>query len=75
MRVKWIVGVVLAVLFSTSSLYAQGSQQPLTLEESIKIALERSLSLHSDIEGIVASEFRRKATYTNFLPTWNGQYS
>jgi outer membrane protein len=74
MRVKWIVGVVLAVLISTGAVYAQGGRQPLTLEESIKIALERSLSLQSDFEGIAGSEFRRKAAYTDFLPSWNGQY-
>jgi len=54
--------------------WAQGSQETLTLEESIKIALERNLKLHSAMEGVRGSEFRRKATLTDFFPKWTGQY-
>jgi outer membrane protein len=75
MRLTWVVGVVLISLISASALHAQGSPQPLTLEESIKIALDRSLNLRSDFEGIAGSEFRRKATYTDFLPRWTGSYN
>ena len=56
------------------SVLAQESQGPLTLEESIKIAMERSLTLHSATVGVVGSEFRRKEAITNFLPLWTGQY-
>ncbi len=52
----------------------QEEKKPLTLEESIKIAMERSLTLHSAVVGIVGSEFRRKEAITNFLPLWTGQY-
>jgi outer membrane protein len=72
---KWIVGVILFVLMSGGVAFAQVPQQPLTLEESIRIALGQSLPLHSAIEGIVGSEFRRKAAFTDFLPVWAGQYS
>jgi outer membrane protein len=75
MKMKWVTGLILLTIFSGGSLWAQESQKPLTLEESIKIALERSLTIHSSKEGIVASEFRRKETITNFLPLWTGQYS
>ena len=61
-------------IVSTGVVWAQGSQAPLTLEESIKIAMERSLTLHSATVGIVGSEFRRKEAITNFLPWWTGQY-
>jgi outer membrane protein TolC len=54
---------------------AQESQQPLTLEKSIQIALERNLKLHSATEGIVGSEFRQAAAKTDFLPKWTGEYS
>jgi len=63
----------LAVI-STGSVWAQEPQKPLTLEESIKIAMERSLTLHSAVVGVVGSEFRRKEAITNFLPLWTGQY-
>jgi len=58
----------------TSVAWAQEPQKPLTLEESIKIAMERSLILHSAVVGVVGSEFRRKEAITNFLPWWTGQY-
>jgi outer membrane protein len=73
MRVR-IVGLILLVILYRGSVLAQESQGPLTLEESIKIAMERSLTLHSAAVGVVGSEFRRKEAITNFLPPWTGQY-
>ena len=74
MRTKWIVGFVLMTIFLGGAALAQGIQTPLTLEESIKIAMERSLTLHSAVVGIAGSEFKRKEAITNFLPWWTGQY-
>jgi outer membrane protein len=73
MRMK-VFGLILLVILCSGSVLAQESQEPLTLEESIKIAMERSLTLHSAGVGIVGSEFRRKEAVTNFLPQWIGQY-
>src|SRR4030042_5895520 len=75
MRVKWMIGSILIVVFYGGSVLGQTSQELLTLEESIKIALERNQLLHSAKEEIVGSEFRRREAFTNFLPTWGGQYS
>ena len=75
MRVKWIIGSILIVVFYGGSVLAQTTQEVLTLEESIKIALERNLQLHSAKEEIVGSEFKRREAFTNFLPIWGGQYS
>jgi outer membrane protein TolC len=72
---KWIGGFILLALLYAGSVWAQETQVPLTLEESIKIAMERSLVLHSAVEGVVGSQFRQKEAITNFLPTWTGQYS
>ena len=74
MRVKYFIGLILWAIVSTSAVWAQESQAPLTLEESIKIAMERSLTVHSATVGIVGSEYRRKEAITNFLPSWTGQY-
>jgi outer membrane protein len=74
MRMKCFVGFILWAMVFTSVAWAQESQKPLTLEESIKIAMERSLTLHSATMGVVGSEFRRKEAITNFLPLWTGQY-
>lgn len=74
MRMKWFVGFILWGIIFTGVVWAQELQKPLSLEESIKIALERSLTLHSAQEGVAGSEFKRKEAVTNLLPTWTGQY-
>jgi len=74
MKMRWIVGLMVWAVIPTSVVWAQGSQAPLTLEESVKIGLERNLALHSAVEGVIGSEFRRKEAITNFLPWWTGQY-
>ena len=71
---KWFVGFILWTIVLTGVVWAQEPQKPLTLEESIKIAMERSLGLHSAVLGINGSEFRRKEAITNFLPWWTGHY-
>jgi len=75
MRMKCFAGLFLWVMIFTGVAWAQQPQEPLTLEGSIKIAMERSLTLHSAAIGVVGSEFRRKEAITNFLPLWTGQYS
>jgi outer membrane protein len=72
---KCLVGFVVWAIFSAGIGWGQEPQKPLTLEESIKIAMERSLVLHSAVVGVIGSEFRRKEAITNFLPWWTGQYS
>ena len=74
MRIKWTVAFILLVIFAGQIVWGQPLQEPLTLEESIKIALERNLRLHSAVVGVVGSEYRRKEAVTNFLPLWTGQY-
>jgi outer membrane protein len=74
MRNKCFAGLMLWVILTTCSVWAQEPQKSLNLEESIKIAMERSLALHSATVGIVGSEYRRKEAITNFLPWWTGQY-
>jgi outer membrane protein TolC len=75
MRMRWFVGLIFGILLSAGVAWAQGSQNPLTLEESIRIALDRNLKLHSATEGVAGSEFRRKAAQTDFYAKWTGQYS
>jgi outer membrane protein len=74
MRMKWVAGFILWTMVSTGVIWAQEPSKPLTLEESIKIAMERSWVIHSAVMGINGSEFRRKEAITNFLPWWTGQY-
>jgi outer membrane protein len=74
MRKKWLIGFVGLALVSAGIVWAQEPLKPLTLEESIKITLERSLALHTAMVGVSGSEFKRKEAITNFLPWWTGQY-
>ncbi len=74
MKMRWLVGFILWVIVSAGVVWAQEPQKPLTLEECIKTAMERSLALHSAAVGIVGSEYRQKEAITNFLPFWTGQY-
>ncbi len=74
MFAKGIACFILVATFIGTTVWAQTSQGALTLEESIKIALERNLKLHSAMEGIKGSAFRQKQAATNFLPQWTGQY-
>ncbi|MDO9122951.1 MAG: hypothetical protein Q7V12_00865, partial [Deltaproteobacteria bacterium] len=74
MRMRWFVGLIFGILLSAGVAWAQESPKPLTLEESIKIALDRNLKLHSSVEGVAGSEFRRKAAMTDFFARWTGQY-
>ena len=74
MKMTWTVGFILLAIFAGATVWGQALQQPLTLEESIKIALERNLTLRSAVMGVEGSEFRRKEAITNFLPLWTGQY-
>jgi outer membrane protein len=74
MKMTWTVGFILLAIFAGVTVWGQASGQPLTLEESIRIALERNLALNSAVLGVEGSEFRRKEAITNFLPLWTGQY-
>lgn len=74
MRAQWMIGLILVVIFSGGFVLAQESKETLTLEESIKIALEKNLKVHSALEGVAGSEFRRKAAETDFFPKWRGEY-
>jgi outer membrane protein len=74
MRMKWISGCVLVAVFCATLVSGQETSAPLTLEESIKIALNVSLQVHSAIEGVLGSTYRQKEAITNFLPLWTGQY-
>lgn len=75
MKWRWLIGLSLGIILWGGPSLGQESPKPLTLEESIQIALERNLSLHTSMQSVVGSEFRRKAAMTDFFAKWTGQYS
>ncbi len=48
---------------------------PLSMQESIDIALRQSAAIHSATEGVSAAESRKKEAFTGFLPTFNTYYT
>jgi outer membrane protein len=75
MKTRWIIGLFVWILLLATAGWAQEAPAPLTLEESIQIALERNLQLRSAFEDVRGSEFRTKAARSDFFATWIGQYS
>jgi outer membrane protein len=71
--------IFLAVLFSFITPFALSdfalAQGPLTLEESIDIALKNSFIIHSAKEGVKAATAQRREALTGFLPKFNTTYN
>jgi len=63
------------VLISVCVAGAQEAAVPLTLEESIAIALRQSVVIQSAREGVAASEARTKEAITGFLPKLSTSYN
>lgn len=75
MRMRWVIGLIFGMFLSAGALWAQNSSKTLTLEECVKIALDRNLRLHIATEEVAGAEFRKRAAMTDFFPKWTGQYS
>lgn len=67
-------GIVLT-LISAGVAGAQEPSAPMTLEESIAIALRQSVVIQSAREGVLASEARKKEAFTGFLPKLSTTYN
>ncbi len=78
MRFKRGAGNVLLIflfmVLFTSSALSEEKTLTLTLEESINLALQQSVTIHSAREGVKASESERKGALTGFFPTLNTKY-
>jgi outer membrane protein len=76
---KWSVkaGMITSVFLaiSVSVTGAQEAGAPLTLEQSIDIALKQSVVIQSAREGVAVSEARKKEAFTGFLPKLSTTYN
>jgi len=72
---KKIVIFVATVLFLVSVVLSAAASDVLTLEESIGIALDRSLSLRSAEEEIRAREFEERSVKADFYPKLSTDYT
>lgn len=72
-KIRFMLAVTFAaLLFLPSPIRAI---QPLTLEESISIALKNSLVINIAKEGIKGAEARKREAMTGFLPRFSTSYS
>ena len=71
-KLSIFLGILFFLLLGSSTIIAS---DVLTLEECIKIALERSLSIHSAEEGIKAKEFEERSSKADFFPKLSTSYS
>lgn len=66
-----IVGVLVVAAIAG----AQQGAAPMTLEESMAIALRQNVAIQSAREGVLASEARRSEAFTGFLPKLSTSYN
>ena len=71
-RISIFLGILFIMLLGSSNILAS---EVLTLEESIKIALENSLSIYSAKEEIKAKEFEELSTKADFFPKLSTSYT
>jgi outer membrane protein len=69
-----ILSLLLTLIFFTTALSNDGVLR-LSLADSIEMALERSVIIHSAKEGVRASEAERKEARTSFLPQLSTSYT
>ncbi|HTZ40156.1 MAG TPA: TolC family protein [Syntrophales bacterium] len=70
-----IITSVFLMLIIVRSAWAQEAGVPLTLEQSIDIALKQSVIIQSAREGVAVSEARKKEAFTGFLPKLSTTYN
>jgi outer membrane protein len=73
-----IPGAVLAaslLMAPTAGAQPQTAPEPLTLSQSIDLALKQSALLRAAREGVLGAEAQRKEALTGFLPTFSTSYS
>ena len=66
--------IVLIGMLSPSFALSEEKILTLTLGESIALALQKNVTIHSAREGVKASESERKGALTGFFPTMNTKY-
>jgi len=69
-----LLALLLILIFCTAATSDDGVLR-LSLEDSIAMALERSVIIHSAREGVKASEAEKKRTRTSFLPQLSTSYT
>ena len=74
---RWFLCGVIVTLIAAAVTAAHAAEmvKPLSLSESIDLALKRSLLIHAAREGVRGAEAQRKEAFTGFLPKFSTAYS
>ncbi|TSA46587.1 MAG: hypothetical protein D4R56_03580, partial [Deltaproteobacteria bacterium] len=74
---RWFLCGVIVTLFTAAATAVQAAEtvKPLSLSESIDLALKRSVIIHAAREGVRGAEAQRKEAFTGFLPKFSTSYS
>ena len=67
--------IVTVIAAAVTAAHAAEAVKPLSLSESIDLALKRSVLIHAAREGIRGAEAQRKEAFTGFLPKFSTGYS
>jgi outer membrane protein len=67
MKALWMLALIVTVTVPCPGIAAE----PLTLEESVDIALKNSLTIHYAKEGVEVATAGRREAVTGFLPKFN----
>jgi outer membrane protein len=70
-----IVSAALLPLTALGPVTAAPNGGPMTLKESLELALRQNLAVHASAEGIREADSRKKEAFTGFLPKLNTYYS
>lgn len=72
---KWIIPFALFLLTLPASAPAQEQAKPLSLEQSIQIALGQSPSIAAARDKLTGADYKRKAALADFFPKVKGEYN
>ena len=78
MRTKrwFLCGVTVTLIaVALTAAYAAEVVKPLSLSESIDLALKRSVLIHAAREGVQGAEAQKREAFTGFLPKFSTSYS
>ena len=78
MRTKrwFLCGVIVTLIAAAvTAAHAAETVKPLSLSESIDLALKQSVLIHAAREGVRGAEAQRKEAFTGFLPKFSTSYS
>ncbi len=67
--------VIVLLMAAAMPVFAADGIKPLSLDESIDLALKQSVLIHAAKEGVRGAEAQKREAFTGFLPKFSTSYS